>query len=245
MLTVYADTPRWRCDSRVKHSRTPRAFHSKSRMSQNRAVRVWSSTWPLDWGRMNRCAPRAICPQVARCRAHQRLPNGSADPRLGLNMDGRRCFSWPGTSSNRPRPASHPPAATARPSVAAHQSRLLRCALSPWLTSIRSGSRRTPWLSPRGAASFEQCSGHPDLRRGLCETRRPAPRPKTRDYDMKDKRSKPFAAEFVVNGRRHNRTDRTGSRQPTLDEMAAIAGAISAWLKTAQTSALRRNLGRK
>jgi hypothetical protein len=31
----------------------------------------------------------------------------------------------------------------------------------------------------------------------------------------------------------------------TLDEMAAIAGAISAWLKTAQTSALRQKSGIK
>ena len=88
-------------------------------------------------------------------------------------------------------------------------------------------------------------SGHPDLRTAyvkldvLHRDRRRA------DYDTKDRQSETVAAaEFVV----QLAEDTTGLIEKvrdaaTPDEMAAVAGAISAWLKSAQTSALRQKSG--
>jgi hypothetical protein len=65
------------------------------------------------------------------------------------------------------------------------------------------------------------------------------------DYDMKDTRSETLAtAEFVVKLAEDTTELIVRVRDTaTLDEMAAIAAAISAWLKSAQTGALRQKSG--
>ena len=65
------------------------------------------------------------------------------------------------------------------------------------------------------------------------------------DYDMKDKLSESIASSEASVHLAEQTTaliERVRD-SATLDEMAAIAGAISAWLKSAQTSALRQKSG--